>query len=446
QVRCDGAQPACKMCELYNDDCRYDKPPPMTQLVAMAKRLQEAEQTIAALQSGADSGGDTNNMLAHEDSWASPTRLSSHNQPTSSNMHPSLSVSVNASSLPPQDESWNEGSISSARLSHSPGLTVDEQGNARYYGPTSAVRDPSQHGDSPLPNIQSGVAAYQDTSTHNSLDSHTRESAVWEEFAFGNASLHTCIPRQVIAKLLHIHFTWVGPMFLWVHRSAFIHDMATGGRHYSEFLLVVLCAHAAKYQLDSTAEMLLTRARALIGTAIQQSSSIPTIQALLQLSASELAQGSISQTWVYSGIAFRMASDLGLQYSDAVKGLDPIDLEVRRRLHWSCYFWDKVTSLYTGRLPSITESLDESSLESLDRSADSMDWTPYFGDSFHPCKISQSQYQPTSNHIVACFINSCKLSVIINDIITRIYHHQGQTVIEASFKDIKVRLNQWRTQ
>lgn len=121
--------------------------------------------------------------------------------------------------------------------------------------------------------------------------------------------------------------------------------MTTGGRYYSDFLLTVLCAHASKYQDGHYAELLLSRVRELLGAAIQQPSSIPTVQALLQLSARELAHGSISQAWVYSGIAFRMASDLGLQHSgpdiSSLKGLDPVGLEIRRRLSWSCYFWDK---------------------------------------------------------------------------------------------------------
>lgn len=118
--------------------------------------------------------------------------------------------------------------------------------------------------------------------------------------------------------------------------------MATGGHYYSEFLLTVICAHAAKYQDSSSAEFLLSRMNRLLGIAIQQPSSIPTVQALLQLSARELANGSISQAWVYSGIAFRMASDLGLQHSDSdVRKLGPIDSEIRTRLSWSCYFWDK---------------------------------------------------------------------------------------------------------
>lgn len=118
--------------------------------------------------------------------------------------------------------------------------------------------------------------------------------------------------------------------------------MATGGRYYSEFLLTVICAHAAKYQDDHCANILLTRARKLLGAAILKPSSIPTVQALLQLSARDLAHGSISQAWIYSGIAFRMASDLGLQHSGSdLKGMSTVDLEVRRRLFWSCYFWDK---------------------------------------------------------------------------------------------------------
>lgn len=121
--------------------------------------------------------------------------------------------------------------------------------------------------------------------------------------------------------------------------------MAAGGRYYSEFLLTVLCAHSAKYQDGNGVDLLLSRVRRLLGEAIQQPSSIPTVQALLQLSARDLAHGSISQAWVYSGIAFRMASDLGLQHSgrdiSSLKGLNPVDSEVRRRLFWSCYLWDK---------------------------------------------------------------------------------------------------------
>lgn len=121
--------------------------------------------------------------------------------------------------------------------------------------------------------------------------------------------------------------------------------MGTGGPYCSHFLIVVLCAHSSRFQENSIGAMLITRARHLLGVEIQKPSSIPTVQALLQLSARDLAFGLISQAWLYSGMAFRMVSDLGLHHSSGkilqLGRLTAEDLEIRRRLFWSCYFWDK---------------------------------------------------------------------------------------------------------
>jgi hypothetical protein len=122
--------------------------------------------------------------------------------------------------------------------------------------------------------------------------------------------------------------------------------MSTGGKYFSQFLLTVLCAHSARFAEDPTiGEMLISRARLMLGTEIDKPLSIPTVQALLQLSARDLAYGRISQAWLYSGMAFRMVSDLGLHHSTSkivgLGQLNPEDLEIRRRLFWSCYFWDK---------------------------------------------------------------------------------------------------------
>lgn len=119
----------------------------------------------------------------------------------------------------------------------------------------------------------------------------------------------------------------------------------TGGQYYSPFLVTVMCAHAARFGGGEMKDLLMSRARLLLGTEIHKTSSIPTVQALLQLSARDLAFGAISQAWLYSGLAFRMVSDLGLHHSKAkmmaLGHLSAEDLEIRRRLFWSCYFWDK---------------------------------------------------------------------------------------------------------
>ena len=67
-------------------------------------------------------------------------------------------------------------------------------------------------------------------------------------------------------------------------------------------------------------------------------------------------------------MAFRMAVDIGIhlpteQLKMYVKSLSPEDIEIRKRLFWSLYAWDKAISLYLGRMPNFTHSADDVSLE-----------------------------------------------------------------------------------
>lgn len=88
--------------------------------------------------------------------------------------------------------------------------------------------------------------------------------------------------------------------------------------------------------------------------------TIPTVQALLLLSAQECSSGNNVQAWVYTGIAFRLIDHLGIcvdgqRYAGSVH-LSDEDVEIRNRLFWSCYFWDKMISLYLGRSPALQHS------------------------------------------------------------------------------------------
>jgi hypothetical protein len=117
--------------------------------------------------------------------------------------------------------------------------------------------------------------------------------------------------------------------------------MGSGGKYFSKFLLSVMCCHSTRFTKKDLASQLLMRVRLLMGTEIQDNISIPTIQALLQFSARELGQGSVAQGWCYSGVAFRMASDLGLFNKNDPATYTAEDREIRKRLAWSCFCWDK---------------------------------------------------------------------------------------------------------
>lgn len=209
-MRCGGGQPRCKTCEVYGNECRYDKTPPMSQIMAMARRLQEAEDTITNLQTQhtASSYGNPSSQAASTPR-ASPAnhRLS----PTVAQVEeppPTLPLSDHPSNLP----------VAYSRPSkhHLPNISVDENGDIQYYGPTSAVHDPPQlQLPSPDSHICSATSGSLSTTT---VHAHDQESKIWEDFSIGNASLQTGIPRQIMAKLLHLHWTWVSPMFMYVYR------------------------------------------------------------------------------------------------------------------------------------------------------------------------------------------------------------------------------------
>lgn len=144
------------------------------------------------------------------------------------------------------------------------------------------------------------------------------------------------------------------------------------GPYYSHTLLSTILSHSARWcrvdvnvaeALDpyENGQVFNNNAKSLLHEALQNGRcDIPTIQALLLISAQECGHGNWTLAWMYSGIAFRLLEDLGItidgrKYAGSVK-FSQEDIEIRNRLFWSCYIWDKMISLYMGRLPMIQYS------------------------------------------------------------------------------------------
>lgn len=82
----------------------------------------------------------------------------------------------------------------------------------------------------------------------------------------------------------------------------------------------------------------------------------------------------------------------------------------------------------------------------VDDSAESDVWSPYYEDTSPLTRLAPSQYPVMKSHAVSCFANSCKLSVIINDIIVQLYSKRSRAITESSLNDIKARLETWRAE
>ena len=148
--------------------------------------------------------------------------------------------------------------------------------------------------------------------------------------------------------------------------------MKNFGQYYSHTLLSAILAHSVRWchkepQISDAlaayenGHLFSYHARLLLHEDLQNGRcDFPTIQALLLISTQECGKGNATQAWVYSGIAFRLAEDLGItinarKYGGDVKFSEE-DIEIRNRLFWSCYIWDKMISLYMGRCPVMNSS------------------------------------------------------------------------------------------
>lgn len=72
-------------------------------------------------------------------------------------------------------------------------------------------------------------------------------------------------------------------------------------------------------------------------------------------------------------------------------------------------------------------------------------WSPHHGESLNLSKVSVGEYPPLKTHAISCFQNSCKLAVIINDIILRLYSRATVHNADQALNDIKQRLDEWRS-
>ena len=175
--------------------------------------------------------------------------------------------------------------------------------------------------------------------------------------------LQLCLPTD-----LHSYST-PNRRRLIIRPNLFIGDMKGFGAYYSHTLLSAILSHSIRWcRTDpnifealapyESGHLFSYHARTLLHADLQNGTcDIPTIQTLLLISAQECGHGNCTQAWMYSGIAFRLAEDLGItidarKYAGSVKFSEE-DIEIRNRLFWSCYIWDKMISLYMGRRPLI---------------------------------------------------------------------------------------------
>lgn len=277
---------------------------------------------------------------------------------------------------------------------------------------------------------------------------------------------------ELIMHLLNMYFTWHYTYFTAVSKNLFFRDFMLGrpvdengqpsfGRKYCSPLLVnamlALGCHFtarpdARADPDDTAtagdHFFAECKRLILQNDEHEKPSITTVQALALMSVREAGCGRESKGWVYSGMSFRMACDMGLNLNTAqmtASGLhtDDVDEDARRITFWGCFLFDKCWSNYLGRLPQLPSSIVTVSKFEVFPDEEASIWAAYTDSGFN-----QSHAQPSRTRAVALQIS--KLCEISGDLMQNFYNPidmdkaKGRQSELKKLEDIHQRLEGWR--
>ncbi|KAH8112249.1 fungal-specific transcription factor domain-containing protein [Phellopilus nigrolimitatus] len=164
------------------------------------------------------------------------------------------------------------------------------------------------------------------------------------------------------------------------------------------------------------------------------SSRPSTCQALLLMGYREIGIGAMAQSWLYVGMAVRMAQDLGMhRSSDAWScGAEPIfssvEKQVRKRIWYACVIMDKYVSTYIGRPLSIFESDYDTQLPGVEDTEELELWEPHSSmpnsvltDPIEAAYAPLQPFTPVPGRVLSCFNESARLSSILAMIVQAIY-------------------------
>lgn len=164
--------------------------------------------------------------------------------------------------------------------------------------------------------------------------------------------------EQLISHLMTMYFTWHYPFFTTLSKDLFYRDYVRGlSTQYCSSLLVnailalgshFSCWKGAREDPHNPAtagdHFFKEAKRLLLENDEHENAKLCTVQAFAIMSVREAGCGREGKGWVYSGMSFRMAFDLGLNLDLTSLGAHNLmeeEIDARRITFWGCFLFDK---------------------------------------------------------------------------------------------------------
>jgi hypothetical protein len=265
---------------------------------------------------------------------------------------------------------------------------------------------------------------------------------------------------SLIGHLITMYFTWHYPFFTILAKDLFYRDYTRGvSSAYCSSLLVnsmlALGCHFSSWQgafadpqnLATAGDHFFKEAKRLIlENDEHETSKLCTVQAFALMSVREAGCGREGKGWVYSGLSFRMAFDLGLNVDAANLGahnLSDEEVDARRITFWGCFLIDKCWSNYLGRQPQLISSNTNVPKFDVLPKEEMEAWSPYSDKG-----AGQENVQPSRTRAVALQLS--RLCEISGDLLVFFYHpseleksQQKQSELKK-LSDVHTRLEAWK--
>ncbi|KAG9688554.1 hypothetical protein KCU95_g8250, partial [Aureobasidium melanogenum] len=275
---------------------------------------------------------------------------------------------------------------------------------------------------------------------------------------------------ELVMHLVNMYFTWHYTYFTCLPKHLFFRDFMRGKppsdtRRKTEYCtpllvnaILALGCHftsspGARENPDDSAtagdHFFREAKRLVMDNDEYEKPKMTTVQALALMSVREAGCGREAKGWVYSGMSFRMACDMGLNIDSSGLGhgaehtIDSEEEDARRITFWGCFLFDKCWSNYLGRLPQLPSSAITVPKFDVFPDEDSACWAPYTDSGF-----MSARSQPARTRAVALQISVlCEIS---NDLMRHFYNpsdmdkSRGRQAELKMLSDIHTRLESWR--
>ncbi|OAA74006.1 Transcription factor [Cordyceps fumosorosea ARSEF 2679] len=373
---------------------------------------------------------------------------------------PALSVPApDGAQAPEKTETPSDPSVVAARLRSGQLRRLHPSQGAQFFGGTSFLQMHLSRESS----VPDSTAALLETSTANdSLQDLTIDptaippipsssaglASESDESPPHNSAFQYAPHDEMSQKLMATFFKEQYQYSMIVYREYFLRDYDVGsGKYYSDVLLYAICALGA-LQYDDTlnvSEVFAGQAQALLYGSLDNP-DLTLLQALVLLGYREIAVGRTSKGWLFCGMAFRLAHEMGLHLDpsnwDGFTGFHR-DREILRRVYWAVFTADKQLSLYFGRPPALYPN--ESDVRNTIRLQYPPDWQGLL-ETYLCEKVSATEFED-GVALVGSFIYRAELSKIIHVMITDLFENRrgdsDPAVVAAKSRQIHVSLTKW---